>query len=141
MPGARQCGSRVVLLLPWAPEVRTSGNHQPEGLGVNNRVLPAGGRLHSPPLTAEQRKILRQQSRMSELVVQASLNVFGAADIITHAVGQPVEEVQSMIEEANRWNKVCGTFRSRKRIDELKAMMGNVKLEIDVPKSRRRPQA
>jgi hypothetical protein len=26
----------------------------------------------------------------------------------------------------------------RKRIDELKAMMGNVKLEIDLPKSRRR---
>lgn len=29
----------------------------------------------------------------------------------------------------------------RKRIDELKAMMGNVKLEIDVPKSRRRPRS
>jgi hypothetical protein len=26
----------------------------------------------------------------------------------------------------------------RKRIDELKAMMGHVKLEIDLPKSRRR---
>jgi hypothetical protein len=29
----------------------------------------------------------------------------------------------------------------RKRIDELKAMMGNVRLEIDVPKSRRRPHS
>lgn len=29
----------------------------------------------------------------------------------------------------------------RKRIDELKAMMGNVRLEIDVPKSRRRPRS
>jgi len=28
-----------------------------------------------------------------------------------------------------------------KRIDELKAMMGNVRLEIDVPESRRRPQS
>jgi len=27
----------------------------------------------------------------------------------------------------------------RKRIEELKAMMGDVKLEIDIPKSRRRP--
>lgn len=27
----------------------------------------------------------------------------------------------------------------RKRIDELKSMMGSVKLEIDVPESRRRP--
>jgi hypothetical protein len=29
----------------------------------------------------------------------------------------------------------------RKRIDELKAMMGHVKLEIDLPKSRRRPRS
>jgi Arc/MetJ family transcription regulator len=29
----------------------------------------------------------------------------------------------------------------RKRIEELKAMMGNVRLEIDVPKSRRRPRS
>ena len=29
----------------------------------------------------------------------------------------------------------------RKRIDELKAMIGHVKLEIDVPKSRRRPRS
>jgi hypothetical protein len=29
----------------------------------------------------------------------------------------------------------------RKRIDELKAMMGNVRLEIDLPKSRRRPRS
>ena len=27
----------------------------------------------------------------------------------------------------------------RKRIEELKAMMGNVRLEIDIPASRRRP--
>ncbi|HEV7572359.1 MAG TPA: type II toxin-antitoxin system VapB family antitoxin [Thermoanaerobaculia bacterium] len=29
----------------------------------------------------------------------------------------------------------------RKRIDELKVMMGHVKLEIDLPKSRRRPRS
>jgi len=29
----------------------------------------------------------------------------------------------------------------RKRIDELKAMMGHVKLEIDLPKSRRRSRS
>ncbi len=64
------------------------------------------------PLTTEQRKTLKQQSRMSEQVVQASLNVLGAADIITQAVGQPVEEVQSMIDEANRWNTVEGELRA-----------------------------
>jgi hypothetical protein len=64
------------------------------------------------PLTAEQRKTLRQQARMSEAVVQASLNVLGAADIITQAVGQPVEEVQSMVDEANRWNTVEGELRA-----------------------------
>jgi hypothetical protein len=29
----------------------------------------------------------------------------------------------------------------RKRIDELKAMMGHINLEIDLPKSRRRPSS
>jgi hypothetical protein len=29
----------------------------------------------------------------------------------------------------------------RRRRDELKAMMGHVKLEIDIPKSRRRPRS
>lgn len=29
----------------------------------------------------------------------------------------------------------------RKRIDELKAMMGHVKLDIDIPKSRRRSRS
>jgi hypothetical protein len=29
----------------------------------------------------------------------------------------------------------------RGRLDELKAMMGHVKLEIDLPQSRRRPQS
>ena len=29
----------------------------------------------------------------------------------------------------------------RQRIDELKAMMGAVRLDIDIPKSRRRPRA
>jgi hypothetical protein len=29
----------------------------------------------------------------------------------------------------------------RKRIDELKAMLGNVRLEIDIPKSRRRSRS
>jgi hypothetical protein len=29
----------------------------------------------------------------------------------------------------------------RKRVDELKAMMGHVKLEIDLPKSRRRTRS
>ena len=29
----------------------------------------------------------------------------------------------------------------RRRIDELKAMMGNVRLELDLPRSRRRPRS
>lgn len=28
----------------------------------------------------------------------------------------------------------------RKRIEELKSMLGNVKLELDIPRSRRRPR-
>ncbi len=64
------------------------------------------------PLTAAQRKALRQQTRMSQPVVQASLNVLGAADILTQAVGQPAGGVQVMIDEANRWNAVEGELRA-----------------------------
>jgi len=40
------------------------------------------------------------------------------------------------VTSASLWSVV-----RRKRIDELKAMMGNMRLEIDLPKSRRRSRS
>ncbi len=59
------------------------------------------------PLTAEQRRALRNQAAESESVIQASINVISASDtIIGTAVGAPAEGVQTMVDEANRWEVV-----------------------------------
>jgi hypothetical protein len=69
------------------------------------------------PLTPEQRKTLHSRSRTTNSIVQASINVIGALDIVAQAVGQPAAEVRQMVDEANRWTAVE---------DELRTMMSGV---------------
>jgi hypothetical protein len=69
------------------------------------------------PLTAEQRKLLRQQAAMAESVILASINVIGASDTITSAVGAPAGEVRVMVSDADRWDAVE---------NELKATLSGV---------------
>lgn len=69
------------------------------------------------PLTTEQRRILRQQSKLSDGVLQSSINVIGASDHITAAVGQPASEVRQMVDDSNRWTAVE---------DELRATLNGV---------------
>jgi hypothetical protein len=47
----------------------------------------------------------------------ASINVIGASDIITQAVGQPAEDVRQLVDETNRWTAVE---------DDLRAMLNGV---------------
>jgi len=69
------------------------------------------------PLTPAQRKALRQQIRTSNPIVQASINVIGALDIVAQAVGQPADDVRLLCDEANRWTAVE---------DELRTMLNGV---------------
>jgi len=69
------------------------------------------------PLTPEQRKTLRNQTRTTNPILQASINVIGALDNVSQAVGQPAGDVRQMYDEANRWTAVE---------DELKAMLNGV---------------
>ncbi len=69
------------------------------------------------PLTSAQRKTLRNQTRTTNPVLQASINVIGALDNVAQAVGQPAGDVRQMYDEANRWTAVE---------DELKAMLNGV---------------
>jgi hypothetical protein len=70
------------------------------------------------PLTAAQRRILRRQAaNVTDPVVQASINVIGASDGITQAVGQPAGDVRQMVDEANRWTAAE---------DELRATLNGV---------------
>lgn len=55
-----------------------------------------------------------------------------------------IEEARTLLGSKSNSETVVLSLQElirRKRIDELKSMMGNVKLEIDVPKSRRRPRS
>lgn len=54
-----------------------------------------------------------------------------------------VEEARSALGFKSKTDTVVLALRElvrRRRLDELKALMGHVRLEIDVPHSRRRPR-
>ena len=69
------------------------------------------------PLTPEQRKSLRRRASTSNPILQASINVIGALDNVSQAVGQPADVVRQMNDDANRWTAVE---------DELRTMLNGV---------------
>ena len=64
------------------------------------------------PLTAVQRKQLRNQGRTSNPILQASINVIGALDNVAQALGVPAAEVRELYDEANRWTAVEDELRT-----------------------------
>jgi hypothetical protein len=64
------------------------------------------------PMTAEQRRALRGRLRTPAPVVNASINVIDTLDNVSHAVGQPIEAVRSLQNEAIRWSAVEQELRS-----------------------------
>lgn len=69
------------------------------------------------PLTSEQRRQLRNHGRTSNPILQASINVIGALDIVEQAVGQPAGDLRQLYDEANRWTAVE---------DELRLMLSGI---------------
>ena len=69
------------------------------------------------PLTRAQRAILRSRARTPNQVLQASINVIGALDNVSQAVGQPADDVRQQYDEANRWTAVE---------DELRTMLSGI---------------
>ncbi|HKY08507.1 MAG TPA: type II toxin-antitoxin system VapB family antitoxin [Candidatus Binatia bacterium] len=54
-----------------------------------------------------------------------------------------IQEAQRLLGFKSKTDTVIVSLRDlirRRRIEELKALMGSVRLEIDLPKSRRRPK-
>jgi hypothetical protein len=90
------------------------------------------------PLTAAERQSLRNRTRASDPVLQASINVIGALDIVEQAVGQPADEVRNLYDETNRWTAVEGELRAmlngvsganlirRQRLDFVAAQAYNI---------------
>ena len=69
------------------------------------------------PLTPRQRKTLHNRSRMPDRTLQASINVIGALDNVSHAIGRPASDVRQSHDDANRWTAVE---------DELRAMLAGI---------------
>jgi hypothetical protein len=65
------------------------------------------------PLTKAQRKVLKQRLRDQPTeIVAASINVIGVLDNVSQAIGQPLEEVRQVMEEAARWDAAAGEARA-----------------------------
>jgi hypothetical protein len=71
------------------------------------------------PLTPQQREILRRSIRTSKNgeIVESSISIIGAADLVSLAVGVNADEVHAMRDESGRWTAVE---------DELRAMLNGV---------------
>jgi hypothetical protein len=99
----------VVTSLP-----RTAPAPAPEVVVDQLRAVQIG---EVTPLTAAERRKLRRRNITSNPVLQASINVIGAHDLIEQAVGQPADDVRRMYDDANRWTAVE---------DELRTMLNGV---------------
>ena len=57
------------------------------------------------PLSQEQRTLVKQRlRRQPNLIVEAAINVMGVIDNVSQAIGQPLDEVRQLQNEALRWD-------------------------------------
>jgi hypothetical protein len=83
----------------------------PEALAEQVRTL-RGQMGEVTPLTPAQRAILRRQTRTTNQILQAQINLIGGQDLVEQAVGQAADEVRQMYDEANRWTAVEDELRT-----------------------------
>lgn len=90
----------------------------PEGIVQQLRAVSAQIPEVSP-LTGDQREILRRRGKTAKNgdIVETSISMIGAADLVSQAVGQTPDEVHAMIDEAGRWAQVE---------DELRVMLNGI---------------
>ena len=63
-------------------------------------------------LTEEQRKLLRNTSQTDTQIVQSSLNLIGVSEVVSSAVGQPIDRVRAVQQEAILWKAVESEARN-----------------------------
>ena len=64
------------------------------------------------PMTPAQRRAVSEQTRVSDDVIQSSINLIDMSDTIAQAVGMPAADVREIVDEANRWMAVEGELRT-----------------------------
>jgi hypothetical protein len=90
---------------PAAAETPQPQTLDPEQVVANLRALSAQI-PEVTPLTPAQNRLLRKQGTLPPGVLDASINVIGASDTVTSAVGVPAVEVRTMVGDASRWDAV-----------------------------------
>jgi hypothetical protein len=65
------------------------------------------------PLSKEQRILVKQRLRMqSKTIIEASINVMGVLDNVSQAIGQPLDEVRQLQDDAIRWEATAEEARA-----------------------------
>ena len=64
------------------------------------------------PLTSAQRRAVSEQTRFSNDMIQSSINLIGASDTLSQAVGMPAADVRKMVSETSRWTAVEAELRT-----------------------------
>ena len=65
------------------------------------------------PLSRDQRNLLTRRLRsQSKSVVEASINVIGVLDNVSQAIGQPLDEVRQLQDDALRWDAAADEARA-----------------------------
>jgi hypothetical protein len=65
-----------------------------------------------PALTPQERVLVRKRGRVPLVEMQAAINVVGASEIVTQAVGQPAADVQQQVVDMTRWDAVENELKS-----------------------------
>jgi hypothetical protein len=64
------------------------------------------------PMTVKERRLLSRRANTPGPVLQASINVIGALENVSQAVGQPAADVRQLSDDVNRWTVVEGELRA-----------------------------
>lgn len=64
-----------------------------------------------PALSPTERELLRRRARVPDNVVQATINVLGASGKVANVLGQPADDVRSLVNDANRWDGVIAVMK------------------------------
>jgi len=105
-----------------SPTTTTADTPQPDTTLLPELVIDQLRAIRSQlpeiaPLTSRQRTAMRKRAQVPTEVLQASISVIGASDVVASAIKQPVGGVHALQDESNRWSAVE---------DELKALLNGV---------------
>ena len=103
--------SNTVPTSPGSPSTDTS-KLTPEAVIEQLRAMRSQIEAVAP-LSKEQRALLKTRLRTQPTpVVNASINVMGVVDSVSQAIGQPLDDVRQVQNEALRWDAVIEEARA-----------------------------